>query len=80
MNYPKGAIFEKRVLKIIPVFSLIGLGVGIIGGYLYFYFIGCNSGSCTITSNPYMSTLWGAVLGYLLFDLFVPSGKKKKEE
>jgi len=33
-------------------------------GYLYYYYIGCSSGTCAITSNPYMSVLFGAALGY----------------
>lgn len=36
---------------------------GGIGGYLYYYFIGCASGSCAITSNPWISTLYGAGMG-----------------
>lgn len=36
------------------------------GGYAYYKFIGCKSGVCPITSNPWMSTLYGAVIGALL--------------
>ncbi len=50
--------------------AIIGIVVGAIGGYLYYYFIGCRSGSCPINSNPYISTLWGALIGYLLGDMF----------
>ena len=41
----------------------------LIGGALglgYQHFIGCRSGSCAITSNPVISTLYGALMGYLL--------------
>lgn len=54
--------------------GLIGLAAGAIGGYAYYYFIGCNTGSCPLTSNPYISVIFGAVIGYLLLDMF-----KKKE-
>lgn len=54
--------------------AVIGAVVGAIGGFLYWRFVGCSSGSCPITSSPYMSTIWGAVIGGLLFDLF----KKRK--
>jgi hypothetical protein len=37
--------------------------VGGIGGYAYYYFIGCASGACPITSNPYISTAYGALVG-----------------
>ena len=56
------------------LFGLIGLVAGAIGGYAYYYFIGCNTGSCPLTSNPYISVIFGAVIGYLLLDMF-----KKKE-
>ena len=59
----------KHMLKI------IGLVVGALGGFLYYYFIGCQSGTCPITSNPYISIAYGALIGYLLFDLF-----RKKED
>jgi phage shock protein E len=50
--------------------TLIGVMVGAIGGYLYYHFIGCSSGSCAITSNPINSTLYGAVMGGLLLNTF----------
>jgi hypothetical protein len=58
------------------VIQIAGILAGIAGGYLYYHFIGCNSGTCPITSNPYMSMVYGAVIGYLVFDLF----KKKKTD
>ena len=53
---------------------IIGTIVGAIGGYLYYYFVGCSSGTCSITSKPFNSTLYGALMGCLLFNLF----KKEK--
>ena len=35
-------------------------------GFLYYYFIGCTSGSCAITSNPYLSIICGGLLGIFL--------------
>ena len=66
---------EKKKLKFnfLPV---IGAVVGAVGGYIYYIEVGCSSGSCAITSNPYLSILWGAAMGYLVFDLF----KKKKRK
>jgi hypothetical protein len=58
---------------------LLGVAVGAVGGYLYYIFVGCNNGSCPITSSPTMSTLWGAVLGGLLFDMFNKKEKKQDE-
>ncbi len=49
---------------------MVGLVAGAIGGYLYYQLVGCASGSCAITSNPWNSTLYGTLMGGLLFDLF----------
>jgi urea transporter len=46
-----------------PVTAVI---LGGIGGYLYYHFVGCSSGSCGITSNPYSSVLFGAAIGFFL--------------
>jgi hypothetical protein len=40
--------------------------VGAIGGFAYYYFIGCASGTCPISSNPYISTAYGIVMGLLI--------------
>ncbi len=40
---------------------------GASAGFAYYYFIGCNSGTCPISGNPYISTLYGAVMGILAF-------------
>lgn len=51
--------------------------IGIIGGYAYYYYVGCNRG-CAITSNPYTSMLWGGLIGLLLTNF--KSNKKSEEE
>ena len=56
----------------------IGLGVGLIAGYLYYQQIGCASGTCAITSNPLNSTLYGGLMGGLLFSMIGDFFKKKK--
>jgi hypothetical protein len=57
-----------------------GVATGILGGWLYYFYVGCVSGTCPITSNPYKMMLYGAVMGYLLFDIFSKDTKKKKSE
>jgi hypothetical protein len=54
----------------------IGVVAGGVVGFLYFYFVGCKSGTCAITTNPYRSILFGALLGFFLTgSLCMKSGK-----
>ncbi len=39
---------------------------GAVLGFAYYKLVGCRTGSCPITSSPVVSTLYGALLGYLL--------------
>ncbi|MCL4510719.1 MAG: DUF6132 family protein [Bacteroidetes bacterium] len=40
--------------------------VGAIAGYAYYHFIGCATGTCPITGNPYVSTMYGGLMGFTL--------------
>lgn len=42
---------------------LLGVCIGAVGGFSYYYFIGCNGGTCPLTSKPLPSTAWGALIG-----------------
>ena len=61
------------------IITLIGVIVGLISGYAYYHYIGCVSGTCSITSKPLNSTLYGGLMGGLLFNLFATSPKKKEK-
>ncbi len=50
--------------------NLIGIVIGGIAGWLYWHFVGCSSGTCSITSKPINSTLYGALMGYLIAGVF----------
>jgi hypothetical protein len=54
----------------------IGVVIGAVSGFLYYHYIGCESGTCAITSKPINSTLYGGLMGGLLFNLFVKTPKK----
>jgi hypothetical protein len=45
---------------------VLGLCIGGGVGYAYYRFIGCSSGACPITSNPYSSIIYGMVIGGLV--------------
>jgi len=52
----------KKVVKIV-----LPVVLGMLGGFLYYTYIGCN-GSCAITSSPVNSTVYGALVGLILTD------------
>ena len=56
--------------------TIIGIVLGAVAGYAYYHFVGCASGTCAITSKPLNSTLYGALMGGLIFSSF----KKEKEK
>jgi hypothetical protein len=49
---------RKKMIRIV-----IGIVIGAILGFGYYKLVGCSSGTCPITSNPWISTLYGAVMG-----------------
>ena len=72
-NKPK----QKRWKRYLPMMILAV--VGAVGGFLYYRLVGCASGACPITSNPYISTVYGGVIGTLIGYIVTP-GKKKEEQ
>lgn len=62
--------------KWIPVVLLTVAGA--VGGLLYWRHVGCQSGSCPITSSPFASTLYGGLLGFLAGDFL--KGKKSQRK
>jgi hypothetical protein len=65
--------FDKKKITILAT----GILLGSVAGYLYWRFVGCESGSCGITANWHTSTLMGGLFGYLITDSF-PLKKKHK--
>lgn len=58
----------------------LGIILGAIGGYIYYVKIGCEGGTCPITSNPALTMLWGAILGFLVFDMFRKKPSKPQKD
>jgi hypothetical protein len=71
---------KKRVFLFFTLYSAIGTAFGAAGAYLFYLKVGCSSGTCAITSNPWLSAIWGAVMGYLLGDIFSTRKTKDKQE
>jgi hypothetical protein len=51
----------------IKIKYILPLVLGVVGGYLYYTFVGCN-GSCPISGNPYVSTAYGGLIGAIITD------------
>jgi hypothetical protein len=67
------------------IIAIIFSVAGTVGGFLYWKFIGCSSGTCMIKSVWYLTTLYGLVLGWVIGglaeDLIVKfTSKKNKTE
>lgn len=64
-------------------FQILFAILGVIGGYMYWKFIGCSSGHCLITSRWYNSSIYGALMGYLfggVIEDFLKKRKTKEQE
>ena len=72
--------FSDKILRKKIIIWSLGVIAGLIGGYVYYIRIGCNSGGCPITSNPYMTMLYGGLMGYFVSDFFVPKKTQTPEE
>jgi hypothetical protein len=66
----------KKKKLILPIVFIL---VGAVAGYAYWYFIGCNSGTCPITSNWHNTSIYGGVMGYLLGSSVIDMKTKNKE-
>lgn len=53
----RSSYFWKPVLAVLVGGSL---------GYLYYYLVGCSSGTCAITSSPISSIIAGSIFGLLI--------------
>ncbi|MFM7661077.1 MAG: hypothetical protein ACKO6A_00245 [Bacteroidota bacterium] len=57
---------------------IVGSFAGILLGFLYYYFIGCENG-CPIKSNPYLMSIYGGIMGGTGVSLIYSIVKPKKK-
>lgn len=59
---------KKRIMKWLrPILFTLG---GVLVGLGYYYLVGCSTGTCAITSNPYSSMLYMGLVGLPLSGVF----------
>jgi hypothetical protein len=54
--------------------------LGGVAGFSYWYFIGCNTGSCAITSSPVNSSIYGMLMGLLFLNMFSVDRKNAADQ
>jgi hypothetical protein len=59
------------------ILIVTGIVLGAVAGFAYWYFVGCSSGTCAITSVWYRSAIYGSIMGGLLANLFISPKEKK---
>lgn len=69
----------KEILKNYKT-EIIGGTLGAIAGLAYWFFVGCESGTCAITSSPLNSTLYGTVMGVLAAGIFQKDKSNKTNQ
>ena len=58
---------KNTIKKYIP--EIAGAIIGGLGGFLYWKYVGCISGTCAIKSNWYLMVPWGILFGVLMASL-----------
>jgi len=59
------------------ILTIILAMIGMVGGFLYWNFVGCASGTCAIKSNMSLMTAYGGVIGGLIGNMFQGFNRKK---
>lgn len=77
---PKGTGYNNKYNMKKHIIKIASIIVGGLLGFLYWYYIGCQSGTCPIKSKWYLSLIFGSIIGYLTLDLIQDFLKKKKNE
>lgn len=58
----------KKLMK--KLRSLLFIAGGATAGLVYYYVVGCATGSCPITADPVITMLYTALIGWLLSGIF----------
>jgi hypothetical protein len=64
---PSGSAPSPRWLRRRHLVTLGAMLLGAAGMAAYTHFVGCRTGTCPLTSNPWTASLYGAVVGLVAF-------------
>ena len=67
---------KRFFIRFLP--EITGAALGALGGFLYWKYVGCVSGTCTIKSNWYLMIPWGMVMGFFLGSVASDIIRKRK--
>ena len=71
---------KKKNCKLTSILRAIALPlVGSAGGWLYYRYVGCTTGTCAVTSSLWLSTGFGCILGSLLYTVLWPGHGKRQD-
>lgn len=71
---------KKKNCKLTGILRVIALPlVGSAGGWLYYRYVGCTTGTCAVTSSLWLSTGFGYILGSLLYPVLWPGRGKRQD-
>ena len=71
---------KKKNCKLTSILRVIALPlVGSAGGWLYYRYVGCTTGTCAVTSSLWLSTGFGYILGSLLYTVLWPGRGKRQD-
>jgi hypothetical protein len=54
------------MLTFISIKTVLGILAGGVFGFGLYKLVGCSTGACPLTANPWISTVYGAVMGFLI--------------
>jgi len=60
------------------LYLIIGITAGLGLGLLYYYLVGCRTGTCPLRANPFYDMLLGALIGYIISDWIIMGTFKNK--
>ena len=71
---------KKKNCKLTGILRAIALPlVGSAGGWLYYRYVGCTTGTCAVTSSLWLSTGFGYILGSLLYTVLRPGRGRRRD-